>query len=215
MSGTRKLALALVSALVVALMALSLAGCTGGKPKGEAFIGTWDIVSMESPETEDLSSMITILRQSGAKLNLVFHEDGQLEINIASTMDDQSMKGTWEATSDTVATVEVDGATEEAVIEDGKLTMVHGDAKMVCEKASEEASGGDEGSSSGSEGASASSDSEGAGGSSGSEGADAGGDGAASDAAADGQTTPEGADAGSDGAEAAQAESGGSSNLAE
>ena len=146
MQKTTKLACVIASVIATFALAFTLTGCgssgSGGAAKdySENFIGTWEIQHMEDPTTEgNLDEMIEMLKGYNAKLNVVFNEDKTVQINIATTSDDESMNGTWEAIDEKTARITIEGSSEDAVIdEEGNLTMERDGNELVCKKLTDE-----------------------------------------------------------------------------
>ena len=139
-----KVVVMIASIAMIVIAAAMFAGCSGdggNDPKAaeKNFVGSWEIISMESPEEGSMNNMLDTLRGMGADLNVIFeaneNENNTVTINIATQSDDESLHGTWEAVDKNTVKLEVEGDSQEAKIqEDGTLVMEQEGVKMVCQK---------------------------------------------------------------------------------
>lgn len=125
-----------VIALVACVFALSLAlvGCGGGgnneAANKAAFVGTWDLVEMSQDGEVTGSDDLDTLKALGLEVYVNFNEDGTMVLALFG----EPIEGTWEATSTTAGTIEMEGQSVDMSISDEKLTFEQEGASLTFEK---------------------------------------------------------------------------------
>ena len=121
--------------LLVCLAALCFAmvGCGGNNEKAakDAFVGTWNLIEMESSDKSAGADEFEVFRSLGYDVYVNLNEDGSCALVLFGTVS----KGTWAATSPTAGTTTIeDLGTITMSIADSKLTFEQEGAKLVFEK---------------------------------------------------------------------------------
>ncbi|MBQ9021227.1 MAG: hypothetical protein IJ113_04340, partial [Eggerthellaceae bacterium] len=116
------------------LMALGLVGCAGPSPAeefGSQFMGTWELVSASGDDNAVDAETFEILKEHGMSASLVLNEDGTYTFDVFG----DAMNGTWEATAEDAATMEMSGQTVNLTLVNGQITIDQGaGAKLTFAK---------------------------------------------------------------------------------
>ncbi len=122
----------ILSLVLVAMMALSLAACGkgGGSSASDDIIGTWKLVSIElSGQEMSVSDYADLLGQD-MDVSYTFEEGGKF---VASAMG-QEMEGTWEKGSGSDYNMTIEGDTQTGSLVDGKFRHGMEGMAMIFEK---------------------------------------------------------------------------------
>ena len=132
---TKKLGIILASCVFA--LCLGLMGCTGGDGNGgndaankEAFVGTWDLVEMSQDGEVTGSDDLETLKALGLEVYVNFYDDGSMVLALFG----EPMEGTWEATSATAGTIEMEGQSVSMSIENEQLKFEQEGASLTFEK---------------------------------------------------------------------------------
>ena len=129
--------MAVVSAFV---LCLTLASCgsfinlQGGDAAKQdikkVFVGTWELTQISGATEED----IAILKAYDMAVEATFSDDGVFKMDFLGDV----AEGTWEAKSDTHATLTFEGNAIEGDLKDGELTFTYDGDTMTLKKISDE-----------------------------------------------------------------------------
>ncbi|MBM6676439.1 hypothetical protein H6A07_06745 [Olsenella uli] len=124
-------------ALSVSLVACGSGGGGSATPDlGELrdeFVGTWELVSMESESTTLSEEDVDELAEKGTLVTLDLDEDGNLIYNETGNQ----QEGSWSVKDEGALTLKIGDATVEAPFENEQLTVESGGSSMVFEKTSD------------------------------------------------------------------------------
>ena len=121
----------IASVILGLVLALGLAGCSGGASSSDAFLGVWKMTAMEGEDAAEEADL-ELMEQLGMFITLTIAEEGKASMNFLGESED----ATWEATSATEGTIKIDGESVPMVLKDGKLRIEQDGMAMVFEKAS-------------------------------------------------------------------------------
>ena len=123
-------------------LCLALAACGGSSAPSETdlaelrdeFVGTWELVSMESDATTLGEDEVDSMAEAGMLVTLDLDEDGDLIYNEVGDQQD----GSWSVTDEATLSFELGGSKIKVPYEDDLLTLEASGTTMVFEKASDE-----------------------------------------------------------------------------
>lgn len=116
-----KLFIAIASLVVVCAV---LAGCAGGNDAGTGedaatFQGNWVLSGGTSDGVELTAESIDAMEQLGMNVYMQLNEGGSAILSLFGT----NAEGTWQAKDATTVTIDFEGSTIDATLEDGELVM--------------------------------------------------------------------------------------------
>ena len=123
------------SVILGLVLALGLAGCSGGgtsSTSGDEFVGVWNLSSLtgdEVPSTDDLA----LLEEMGMSISLTLMEGGDAYFDFL----DEVSEGTWVAKSSEEVLLTLDGEKLTAKRDGDTLTIADDDVEMVFTKSDE------------------------------------------------------------------------------
>lgn len=122
-----------VIAVLACVFALSLAlvGCgSGGNSMKAAWIGTWDLNEMDDNGEVTNADDIAALREYGLDVYLELNRDGTSTFMLFG----EEMTGTWDASSETKATLTMEGQTVDMSIADDRLSLTQDGSTLIFVK---------------------------------------------------------------------------------
>ena len=139
---SKKIARLLGAFIGVFALCIALAACGGGgggtsdggkedaPDPAEAFIGYYQIVSMDAGGESYSADELDELRDLGFNVLLELKKRGKAEINMMGEVE----TGTWEATSEEEGTIEMDGDELDLILDGDELTITDGEQELVFER---------------------------------------------------------------------------------
>lgn len=115
-----------VSILAICALALTLFGCGGGASEEEieaTFVGTWHATDVDGMSVEDANTLFT-----SVDMTITLSSDHSATLSYAGGslfggIDSSSLSGTWDASSTSKCTIDVEGETVSATVSDGAMTI--------------------------------------------------------------------------------------------
>ena len=123
-------------------LCLALAACGGSSAPSETdlselrdeFVGTWELVSMETESATYDEDDVASMAEAGMLVTLDLDEDGNLIYNEVGNQQD----GSWSVTDEATLSFELGGSKIDVPYDDDLLTLEASGTTMVFEKASDE-----------------------------------------------------------------------------